>query len=201
MLDAGVSEEEVMDLAERNWYKLDNAGKLYPSIVSTRRSTVFRLTAKLKEDVDPDVLQKALDKIINRFPYYKVNLKRGLFWYYFEESSGMPKIQEETYYPCMFLKFNDRKTFPFRVLYFNRFVHFEISHSVADGSGAMVFFKTLLIQYFKEKEHVSCKDLYGAKDIKQIPDEQEWRMPSEDTTGKGSPHRSAMNRQCISLLN
>ena len=61
---------------KKAWYKLDNAGKLYPSIASTRRSTVFRLSAKLSEDISPESLQIALENTIERFPYYKVNLKR-----------------------------------------------------------------------------------------------------------------------------
>ncbi len=99
---------------KKAWYKLDNAGKLYPSIASTRRSTVFRLSAKLSEDISPESLQIALENTIERFPYYKVNLKRGMFWYYFEEARHVPKIQKETHYPCMFLKFRKKKTFPFR---------------------------------------------------------------------------------------
>ncbi len=162
--------KKAMDKKKKKiWYKLDNAGKLYPSIASTRRSTVFRLSAKLSEDVVPESLQKALDQIINRFPYYKVNLKRGMFWYYFEEVQHMPKIQKETHYPCMFLKFRHGKTFPFRVLYYKRYIHFEISHSVADGTGAISFFKTLLIQYMRVQNGLRCKDLFGAKDISKKP--------------------------------
>jgi NRPS condensation-like uncharacterized protein len=159
--------------SKQEWYKLDNAGKLYPSIASTRRSTVFRLSAKLSEDVSPEKLQLALDQTINRFPYYKVNLKRGLFWYYFEEARHVPKIQKETHYPCMFLKFRKKKTFPFRVLYYKTYIHFEISHSVADGTGAMSFFKTLLIQYMHIDKGIECRHLYGAKDIEEKPDSQE----------------------------
>ena len=158
---------------KEEWYKLDNAGKLYPSIASTRRSTVFRLSAKLKEDIAPENLQLALEKTIDRFPYYRVNLKRGLFWYYFEETQYIPKIQKETHYPCMFLKIRKKKTFPFRVLYYKKYIHFEISHSMADGTGAMRFFKTLLIQYMKINKGIYCNDLSGAKNIQEKPNPEE----------------------------
>ncbi len=158
---------------KKAWYKLDNAGKLYPSIASTRRSTVFRLSAKLSEDISPESLQIALENTIERFPYYKVNLKKGMFWYYFEEVRHVPKIQKETHYPCMFLKFTKKKTFPFRVLYYKHYIHFEISHSVADGTGAMSFLKTLLIQYMKVHYGIYCKRLEGAKDVQKKPHPQE----------------------------
>lgn len=159
-------------MSQRQWYKLDNAGKLYPSIVSTRRSTVFRLSAKLDQDVDVDLLQKALNQTIQRLPYYRVNLKRGLFWYYFEEVEHMPQVMPETHYPCMFLQFREARTFPFRVLYHNRYIHLEISHSIADGHGALIFLKTLLLAYYGLKANVVCKDLMGAKDV-TVPAEAE----------------------------
>lgn len=136
---------------KNSWYKLDNAGKLYPSITSTRVSTVFRLSATLKHDVELNILQHALDNIIERFPYFKVNLKRGLFWYYFEYTDKSPKIEEEKYYPCMFMFFKKRKTFPFRILYYKNKISCEFSHSITDGTGVIIFLKTLLVEYFKLK--------------------------------------------------
>jgi len=147
------------------WYRLDNAGKLYPSIVSTRMSTVFRTSVELTEEVDPKILQQALLQIIERFPYFKVNLRRGLFWYYFEYSEKQPKIHKETYYPNMFLKYKKKETFPFRILYYKRYIHFEFSHSIADGSGVITFAKTLLLHYFNIKKGIICQTLEGAIDI------------------------------------
>ncbi len=160
-------------MAEKNWYKLDNAGKLYPSIASTRRSTVFRLSAKLTEEVKPSILQQALDMTIDRLPYYKVNLKRGLFWYYFEESDHRPVVLPETHYPCMFLRFKRGKTFPFRVLYYQQYVHLEISHSIADGNGALLFLKTLLVAYFEQCKGIKVSDLSGVMDLSEEPVPQE----------------------------
>ncbi|PKM93843.1 MAG: hypothetical protein CVU84_13090 [Firmicutes bacterium HGW-Firmicutes-1] len=153
------------DHDKKYWYKLDNAGKLYPSIVSTRMSTVFRMSIELLEDVDAKALQAAISQIIERFPYFKVNLRRGLFWYYFEYSDKHPKIEKEKYYPSMFMKYKKKKTFPFRILYYNNYINVEFSHSIADGSGAITFLKTLLIQYFKIKKHIICEELVGAIDI------------------------------------
>ncbi|HOQ16195.1 MAG: hypothetical protein GX198_07815 [Epulopiscium sp.] len=134
---------------KRAWYKLDNAGKLYPSITSTRVSTVFRISASLYNPVDPEILQKALNNIIGRFPYFKVNLKRGFFWYYFEYTEKYPQVQKETYYPCMFMLYKNKNSFPFRVLYFNNRISVEFSHSITDGMGGIHFLKSLLIEYFR----------------------------------------------------
>ncbi|PKM51140.1 MAG: hypothetical protein CVV02_08300 [Firmicutes bacterium HGW-Firmicutes-7] len=162
------------DKYKKYWYKLDNAGKLYPSIVSNRMSTVFRMSIELRENVDAKILQVAINQIIERFPYFKVNLHRGLFWYYFEYSDKQPKVEKETYYPSMFLKYKKKKTFPFRILYYKNHINVEFSHSIADGSGVIIFVKTLLLQYFKIKKGIKCESLEGAIDINTEVDVMEF---------------------------
>ena len=43
----------------KKWYKLDAFAKTYSSIISEGRSTCFRLSAVLKENVEKTVLIKA----------------------------------------------------------------------------------------------------------------------------------------------
>lgn len=148
---------------EKNyWYKLDNAGKLYPSIVSSRMTTVFRTTVELYDEVEPKLLQKALNNTIERYPYFKVNLHKGLFWYYFEYTDKMPHIERETYYPSMFMKYKNKKTFPFRIMYYKKHINIEFSHSITDGFGVISFMKTLLVEYFTLQKNLVIED---TKDI------------------------------------
>lgn len=134
-----------------NWYTLDNAGKLYPSIMSWRVSTIFRTSSTLTEYIDPILMQKALDKTILRFPYFQVNLRPGLFWYYFDRTENFPKLEEENYYPCVHLELKKKGTFPFRVVYYKKRIAIEFSHSITDGTGGVVFLQTLLKEYFTLK--------------------------------------------------
>lgn len=131
------------------WYKLDNAGKLYPPIMSSRVTTLFRLSATLNDDVDENILQKALNTVIVRFPYFQVNLHSGIFWYYFVHTKKMPKVEKEINYPCMNFEYKLKGKFLFRVLYFKKRISVEFSHALTDGTGAMVFLKSLLVEYFK----------------------------------------------------
>ena len=41
------------------WHKLDNTANLFPVIVSETVSNVYRISVTLKEDIDPELLQKA----------------------------------------------------------------------------------------------------------------------------------------------
>lgn len=127
-------------MPSKQWFKLDTAGKMYSSIKSSRATTLFRLSADLKKNVDPDILQLSLDHIIERFPYFNVNLRRGIFWYYFDKNESHPRIEKETYYPCMYMKIKKKGIHPFRVLYYNKKVSVEFSHIITDGAGAVTFF-------------------------------------------------------------
>lgn len=136
------------DREPENWYRLDNAAKLYPAITSTQITTVFRLSATLFNTVDPMILKKALGKMSKRLPYFLVNLKRGLFWYYFEKTDFVPLPEEETFFPCMFLEYKTGPSLPFRVLYYKKKISLEISHSITDGTGAITLLKSLIAEYF-----------------------------------------------------
>ncbi|MEG0075137.1 MAG: hypothetical protein RR310_04025 [Eubacterium sp.] len=158
---------------KKGWYKLDNAGTLYSSIVSSRVSTVYRMTVGLSSEVDPDALQKALDNMMVRFPYFKVTLRRGLFWYYYEHTVKRPIIEKESHYPCKTIK-QTKGVFPFRILYYEHYIHLEMSHSICDGYGGLAFLKPLIVEYFRVKEGIICQDLGDIIDIRGSIDPEEF---------------------------
>lgn len=131
-----------------NWFKLDNAALIYPAIRSANWNSVFRLSVILRDRVDPDKLQQALDDTLRRFPFFNVALREGIFWHYFQVLDKKLLIQKETNYPCQAFAFN-RRTQVFRVLYMDYKISFETFHSLTDGGGASRFFDTLLIRYFE----------------------------------------------------
>lgn len=75
---------------QNNWYRLDTAALIFPAIARHDWSNAFRVSANLKEDVDPEILQQAVDELRPRFPSYHVALRKGVFWYYLEE--GRPSL-------------------------------------------------------------------------------------------------------------
>ena len=52
------------------WHKLDNAAKIFPANTDKRDTKVFRFSCELYEQIDPVFLQKALEKTLQKFPYY-----------------------------------------------------------------------------------------------------------------------------------
>lgn len=153
MISIAISPEEMYnfgnmknELFEREWFRLDNAAKIYPAARSLKWNAVFRMSAVLKEEVDPEKLQQALEDVIDRFPSFKVTLKKGFFWYYFQYLKAVPKVEKEIDYPCGIMPITG-KDFMFRVLYHNHRVSVEVFHSITDGTGCIAFLKTLLLRY------------------------------------------------------
>ncbi|MGD9604691.1 MAG: hypothetical protein AB7V00_00885 [Bacilli bacterium] len=129
------------------WYRLDNAAKVFPSVSGRKRSNIFRLAMTLKEEVDPDILQIALEETINRFPSFKVKLKRGFFWFYFEENLETPKVAIESPNICKNINFRDQQKYLFRLNYYHNRISLEMFHALTDGSGALEFLKAIVYKY------------------------------------------------------
>ena len=131
---------------EKFWFSLDNAAKIFPAIINKEVTAVFRLSAVLNQPVKIKPLRKALLRAEKRFPYYKVQLRKGFFWYYLEHMPQHIPVDVDDQ-PCC-------RKFPkghllIRVLIWNKRISIECSHILADGGGAFEFLKTLLILYSK----------------------------------------------------
>lgn len=133
------------------WRRLDNTAKIFPVIANENFSNVFRISATLKEPVDPELLQQALEDILPYIHNFRVKLRRGVFWYYFEDNKKIPQVQRETTYPCRYIDPHGNKKFLFRVTYYECRINLEMFHALTDGLGAVNFLKELTAQYLKRK--------------------------------------------------
>ena len=137
------------------WMRLDNAAKIYPAAKRRNWNNFFRISATLTEPIDTAVLASALDVTARRFPSIAVRLRRGVFWYYLEEIPKTPSIQPEKSCPLAHAPFHEVRQCAFRVLVYKNRVAVEFFHALTDGTGALVFVKTLLAEYLSEKYGLS----------------------------------------------
>ncbi|SNU00883.1 Uncharacterized protein, contains a NRPS condensation (elongation) domain [Ruaniaceae bacterium KH17] len=131
----------------RNWVRLDNASNIFLAARSEIDPKVFRLSAEMSDDVDPALLQRALDHTYDRYPLYHAVLRRGIFWYYLQDSDLRPEVALDDQYTCAPLYQVDRKNLLFRVVYFQRRIVLEVFHALSDGTGALWFLTDLLVAY------------------------------------------------------
>ena len=93
-----------METGYSKWRKLDNAALAFPLVTDKNDTRVFRFYCQLKEKVNSEILQQALDQTLECFPHFLYILRNGLFWYYLEAGDLRPKVHEETrgYAPSCF---------------------------------------------------------------------------------------------------
>lgn len=133
----------------KEWYRLDNAAKIYPVIMRSRYISLFRLAVILQEKVDPKLLTKALQKTLQRVPFFAVCLKKGLFWYYLETCNDPVRVEEDVKDPMRPWNKKEARSYLFRVRYHNRKISIEYFHALTDGYGGLVFLKTLTAFYLE----------------------------------------------------
>lgn len=138
-------------MAQREWYRIDNAGVLYTALQSDTYSPVYRFSAVLKDKVAPDALQRAIDKTMPRFPTFDLRLRKGAFWHYLEpDRRPGPFLREDIRNCCQPMDMSRERDRLVRFYYYETRISIECFHALSDGVGAMTFFKTLLAVYFRE---------------------------------------------------
>lgn len=134
-----------------DWFRLDNAAKIFPGQNSNTWSNIYRISVRLKEDVDKETLQKALETTLIRIPSFNVRIRKGFFWHYFERNPNTPKVLYDIKNPCYRIKFKENDGFLFRVYYLGKNISVDVYHALCDGYGAAVFLSTLTGEYLRLK--------------------------------------------------
>ena len=132
-----------------NWYSLDDSAKIYPMSMEHGKMAIFRLSAYLKKDVVPELLQLALTFTIKRFPTFATIVKKGVFWHYLDTIKRRFPIYKEKEEPLRHIKISRSGTPSFRVLYYKNRISVEFFHVLTDGRGGMVFLKALVAEYLR----------------------------------------------------
>lgn len=155
------------------WYKLDLSAIVYPTLQRKDFSSVYRLSALMKEEIDPVLLQKALDITLPRFPTYKVAIRKGLFWRYLEPNNRPgPFVTPDIKNPCMPMPFKANNRYLLRVYYYGRRISLEAHHCLGDGTGGMCVLQTLISVYLKLQGHPVTPSGF-VLDIAETPDPEE----------------------------
>lgn len=134
-----------------NWYKIDNVSKVFLATAGKRDTRSFRLSCTLKEDVDPELLKQAVHSAIEDRPQVQVRIRRGLFWHYMEDTDLEPVIKQEDDRICPVLYVPSKTMLHYQVTYFGKRINLDISHVLADGTGAMEFLNIIVFEYLKRK--------------------------------------------------
>lgn len=196
------------------WMQLDNSAKIYPASATSTWNNIFRLSMTLTEDIDREVLQSSLDVTVRRFPSIAVRLHRGMFWYYLEEIEHAPRVMNERHQPLIRMPFDDIRRCAFRVLIYKNRIAVEFFHALTDGTGGLVFLKTLVAEYITEKYGIKIPTEHGVLDRLEEPSAAELedsfpknkarvglsRMEKDSYRIYGTPEEMGFNRVTSFIL-
>lgn len=159
----GGGKQQVIQPKRAYWRKLDNAAKLYTATSNRKEPRVFRFYCVLKEEIQQEILQEALNETIRKYPIFLSVMRKGVFWNYLERSELRPIVKEEFKEPCSNIYVRDKKSLLFEVTYYKKRINFEVYHALTDGTGATCFLRELVKNYL----------VLAHKEIENIPLEEE----------------------------
>ena len=113
-----------------------------------RRQRMY-LSVKMKDMIQVDLLSEAVREALIEMPSFSVRLRNGFFWYYFDMNLQKPRIRKEYTYPCSKMTKFTNNNYLFSITYYEKMIHLEVFHALADGAGATQFLKVIIYHYLK----------------------------------------------------
>lgn len=124
--------------------RLDCSGNLYPAIATREHPQIYRVSVALATMVVPQFLKQAVKETLPHFPTFHVQMRKGFFWYYLEDTEKEPEIKETEDSGIQPLP---KKGPAYRFLYEKNWIHLEVFHALTDGTGAMHFLHAVCYRY------------------------------------------------------
>lgn len=152
----------------KKWYKLDNAALMYPLVARGESISIFRVSALLRDPVDPVELQYAVNDIAARFPTICGSVKNGFFWPFIDRPTIPITVKPQTKVPGRPMKVDSRRS-QIRVNYIGNQISVEFFHSATDGTGGIIFLNSLLRRYFQRLGYkIDCTNCFDYRDTPSL---------------------------------
>lgn len=134
-------------------YRIDNASILFLAQIRKDHTNTFRFTMTLSEEVCPDTLQMAVDRIYRRFPTVIAGFYPGFFHFFQVPAKTAPLVQPDP--GCLITMTKEEiRSCAYRVYYNGKKIAIEAFHALTDGFGAIASFTTLVAEYLRLKHGV-----------------------------------------------
>ena len=160
------------------WTALDNAGKFFALQNSNRWSNVYRMAIQLKEDIDPVILKKALEKTLDRLPYFRVRMRHGFFGSYLERNEMECPISSDIKNFCYRINYRENNGFLFRVYFHKNRISLDVYHVLCDGFGVTTLLCTLTGEYLRLKGYEISTNQF-VLDVNESPRTEEYEEAYE----------------------
>lgn len=129
-------------------FAIDNASILFLAQIRKDHTNSFRFSMTLTENISPETLQLAVDRVYRRFPTVIAGFYPGFFHYFQIPAKMPPQVMQDT--GCLrTMTKKELRECAYRVLYKDKKVSIEAFHALTDGYGAIASFTTLVAEYLR----------------------------------------------------
>lgn len=156
----------------RTTYAVDNSSILYLALMRPKHTNIYRFTMTMKHDVDPAILQQAMDRTYRRFPTIIAGFRPGFFHYTVVPATLPPQVRPDP--GCLIpMTKEEIETCAYRLYYSGRDIIFEAFHANADGYGAVASFTTLVAEYLRLRHSMTIPVCNTLRSLDEEPRETE----------------------------
>lgn len=128
-------------------FALDSSAAFYPYFTTRKAQSMYCVGAVLKEDINRDVLRRAVNDAINRFPLYKTRVIRGYGAYMLKSNDA--EIEVFDLDGKVLKPIDTRRThgYQFRLACRRNRLTLEMFHALTDANGAIAFLTAIIRRY------------------------------------------------------
>ena len=149
-------------------YAVDNSALLYLALIRRRHTNTYRFTMTMIEEVDPEALQQAMDRIYRRFPTIIAGFRREFLRYRVVPVAEAPLVLPD---PGVLIPMTREEiaTCAHRIYYRGKDISYEGFHAAADGYGAVACFTTLVAEYLRIRSDLDIPVCNTLRDHREEP--------------------------------
>ena len=147
--------------------KLDISALYHCASMNKNYINSFRMSIKLKEKIDPTLLQTVVDDLIIKYPTICSKITNDFFNYYTEKLNHLKIKKSNDLFSTIHLKSIYNQAI--EIFYSNKTISIEVFHGISDGHGLFTYFHDLITQYISLKHQLSDSIIDAeSKEINQV---------------------------------
>ena len=172
--------------------------ELRPLYVTTKESpNEIRIRIRMRDLIDPEILRRAVDMTMKRYPYFRVELQKKEGRYVFAENHRPVVITDSLH--GVDLNSEDSNYHMIAFCRQDNWIILDVFHGMTDGTGAYEVVRTLLYYYCSERYNVKLKE-EGIRLVGEEIPEEEWIDPVANRTDLPSPKQNELMSDALNLI-
>ena len=177
--------------------------RFYLTWAGEEMSWTVRMTLKMRDSVDGDLLRQAVEQARQRYPYYQVKLDvkkddAGTEYFVYEDNSE-PWVVSEGEMPVQLIG-PESNHHLLAFCYWDDCIAIDFFHCLTDGTGAYNILRTLLYEYCNRRYDVALSRA-NVRVVSDTISPAEWEDPAAQTKPDNlHPFPVPERKRCINLI-